>query len=547
MQIGNGSEGSPSNQPIRPNRGFFYNVRSKVGKFLKKMGLTSNQQRQNESFNVTISTPHEPTPPITAHHIAPQETEPKEETPPNTNHQSDDQETRSKTTTVATHTLGTAPTTPEDTAAATNSSTAPTTPKETAATNSVSTSSSQSSVEERQEIDQSIMRIANITEEELNGIKAFAEQNNQTHEVTGHVYREQIGTARSLIVHPGGVCPPGTYILCKGKTVPKGSKRAELDIEGGKNRATLAVNLETGKKYVFRSGFMIQRYAQNEINTIQAVNAIQSENVLGGDVHLYQSKPVKQTSERVINMMEALDLNEGDKAKKLGILSEYCEGGAVVDVSGNLTTKEIYQMLSDIAKGIKELHDHNMVNRDMKIDNILIKLVNGKKIFTISDHDTACPLNQYSFDISVGTKGCVPPPFKELVKNTDSTREDQGRAFDFWTYGMMIVDLFFIGSDNPNNIDSIYKLNKQYDIGLRKGTIIDNPQNFQKYQRALTVLIAQAKTRNPLLGTIIEHLLNVDPNKRLEQINDMHPLVAIQMLMQNEANNVLMQDEANKA
>ena len=85
----------------------------------------------------------------------------------------------------------------------------------------------------------------------------------------------------------------------------------------------------------------------------------------------------KSRHENIVNYIDSfLYKNE------LWIVMEYMEGGALTDVvTANLMTEgQIAAVSREIAQGLRHLHMHGVIHRDIKSDNVLLSLTGDIKL-----------------------------------------------------------------------------------------------------------------------------------------------------------------------
>lgn len=158
---------------------------------------------------------------------------------------------------------------------------------------------------------------------------------------------------------------------------------------------------------------------------------------------------------------------------------EYCEGGDVYSYLkdgdtalesrnkwGGFSKKFLYDFIKNVSNGLEYIHNHNLIHRDIKLQNILIKYrINGinshdktQVVFKISDFGFACyDMSKISIDtydkkdylMSKYYKLCGTPYYMapELIKisitNVVKDNYTYSSAIDMWSFGISIYQLLF--------------------------------------------------------------------------------------------------------
>ena len=91
--------------------------------------------------------------------------------------------------------------------------------------------------------------------------------------------------------------------------------------------------------------------------------------------------------------------NNFEDDEYLYMLLEYCNGGDLLTYQSALKAKiftlaEAVDVLTDVIKGMVDLHDKGYLHRDLKLENILVCNDNGKKTFKLADFGFSKPQNQ---------------------------------------------------------------------------------------------------------------------------------------------------------
>ena len=113
------------------------------------------------------------------------------------------------------------------------------------------------------------------------------------------------------------------------------------------------------------------------------------------------------------NVVRLLDVRRS--RSNIYLIMEYCEGGNlekyVYDRGGRLSEKETLRILRKIIKGYKYLHSLNIVHRDLKLYNIMVRTNKDKtKQYVITDFGLACWIGEKELLYEkCGTPGYLAP------------------------------------------------------------------------------------------------------------------------------------------
>ena len=182
------------------------------------------------------------------------------------------------------------------------------------------------------------------------------------------------------------------------------------------------------------------------------------------------------------------------------IIMELCDKDLAKELSNRaegFKADEIKNIMLQLNEVFKKLEKNNIVHRDLKLENILIKYVDNSKtkfIPKLSDYGASKHLMQKYTKTKVGTIVTMAP---EIMKNLPYNYK-----VDLWSIGVIIYQLHF--KDSPYH-------------GINEHEIFNNIINQTPYKQA----------KDPLLRDLINKLLTEDPEKRLsweEYFN--HPFFA---------------------
>ena len=189
---------------------------------------------------------------------------------------------------------------------------------------------------------------------------------------------------------------------------------------------------------------------------------------------------------------------------------EYCNGLSLSNTMGKLHEKlsktknyksiegMVKYYMVQIVKGIKYLHQHNIIHRDIKPDNILVKFdsdddytvlnIRNSKI-KIADFGFATILNKTKSLMAnsvLGTLAYTAPEIAKAFKlqedrntknnqNTLNDKIDYGLEVDIWSLGVLFYELLFNKKPFHTREDMIQSLEKkQYTIPRVNGVSIES-------------------------------------------------------------------------
>jgi serine/threonine protein kinase len=124
-----------------------------------------------------------------------------------------------------------------------------------------------------------------------------------------------------------------------------------------------------------------------------------------------------------------------------------------------LSSKEIKEFMTHLVTTLKLLHDHNIVHRDIKTNNILYS---EDKIILI-DYGMSCYLlgsgEKETCDGMAGTQLYLSPELWEYNNhpNKNKLTDEKLKASDVWALGMVFYELINCKLPYDENVDDIYE------------------------------------------------------------------------------------------
>jgi|JI6StandDraft_1071083.scaffolds.fasta_scaffold06724_6 serine/threonine protein kinase len=119
---------------------------------------------------------------------------------------------------------------------------------------------------------------------------------------------------------------------------------------------------------------------------------------------------------------------------------EYCDMGNLLTYQSKLKSKtfslsEALEILVEVMKGLRLVHEFNYIHRDIKSENVLIKTGENGRQFKIADFGFARPMNTGHANTICGTEKYMAP---EILKN-----QPYNRSVDIWALGILLFFMLF--------------------------------------------------------------------------------------------------------
>ena len=219
------------------------------------------------------------------------------------------------------------------------------------------------------------------------------------------------------------------------------------------------------------------------------------------EINIYKSFP--EVNDNVIRLYQILNDNKKDKTYLImelaqkGPLVTLNEKNGVFCINKNYKDdiydeKLMKKWILDIAKGLKFLHENNVVHRDIKSDNILIDKNGNCKI---ADFGCSIKLKNNQADLFSKTEGNMyffPPEFVD----GKSKKQFGYKPVDIWAFGVSMYTCIFKSLPFlPENRENVVELFRE----IRESKF-DYNKNGVKISKDMEILLG--------------HILDKDPNKR---------------------------------
>ena len=256
------------------------------------------------------------------------------------------------------------------------------------------------------------------------------------------------------------------------------------------------------------------------------VVAIKSFNKKNFDVNsdfikkiIYETNLMKKLNHK--NVTKILEMFEDDKY--ILIIMEYINGGnlfSFVKKRRKLSEKISKFLFKQIISGLQHIHSHNIVHRDVKLENILIDLNNTIKICDFGIGRVLSNPNELLYD-QCGTPMYMAPE----ILFSSKEKGYKGFPIDIWSAGIalyiMLSGTLPFSVKKEDSLLDIDNKNKIKNMALKQSIMFSEPKKIEKI--------------SPKAKDLLHGLLNKDPNKRLtiEQILN-HPWLKED---ENELNN----------
>jgi serine/threonine protein kinase len=198
----------------------------------------------------------------------------------------------------------------------------------------------------------------------------------------------------------------------------------------------------------------------------------------------------------------------------------------------NLTILERLELLEDVVKGIKHAHERGYIHRDLKDENVLIKINSNIAICKLSDFGTAKDLNSSltlsSSDTFWGAEAIMPPEAKFGLSNALNIF----KLGDIYSVGILAYTILvnrpykYIG-DLLGNLNIFFRTKRILDTTQltvpQRRTLFDEWLNIhgQNFNNSLQVTFSDSDLTEKL-NNFISNCVNLDYSRRFQSMTDAH-------------------------
>ena len=240
------------------------------------------------------------------------------------------------------------------------------------------------------------------------------------------------------------------------------------------------------------------------------------------------------------------------------ITMEYCNGGSLIDCFKKYYSKykkpfseEIVQyLMKQILQGIKCLHEHKIIHRDIKLGNILVKFKSENDLQLLNIFAAQVKIIDFNASTKPGTNfaqtaiGTIPNMAPSVIGNFKGNFNEYDEKVDIWSLGTICYEMLF-GKQ-------VFKQDQVLNYNI-KDLSINIPQNISANARSFLLSMLQKDSQKRLsVNDLLRHPFicnnnnanNKQPNYVInypQNINVQQQPLKIQYPIQKNVNNNIKQ------
>ena len=241
-----------------------------------------------------------------------------------------------------------------------------------------------------------------------------------------------------------------------------------------------------------RAGMVYKVHANSEVYLLKIYKDSKNPQAIYQEFNIMKS--ISGPYPKYYILYEKLIYLKYDIEPHFAILSEFIEGGNLLDVIGKQLDKEKLRLLfKALAAALYELHLLNIVHRDIKAENIILSPERG---IVIIDFDTACKEDGINIEKRVGTLDYFEASLAAIyyIDDIHDMTFTQWLKADVWSLGVLFYEIAHghLPFSKPEDEEGIVLRNI-----IKNEPIITEPKS------------------DPTIRQIIKHMLEKNPQKRI--------------------------------
>jgi serine/threonine protein kinase len=211
-------------------------------------------------------------------------------------------------------------------------------------------------------------------------------------------------------------------------------------------------------KYLDRGGFAeIFLSKKNGVNELLATKRLDQENIKNNPKlkKYLENEIIILTTIKHPNIIRLYDVKS--KPDYIYITMEYCNGGSLHSCfqkyyakNKRPFTEDIVQyLMRQILLGVKCLHDHKVIHRDLKLGNILIKYKSENDLKNLNILESQVKIIDFNASTKPGSNsaytaiGTIPNMAPSVFGNLKGKHNEYDEKVDIWSLGTICYEMLF--------------------------------------------------------------------------------------------------------